>query len=452
MSDRSASTRANTNRRSRSFRLPIWVPPLLLVISGIVGLLFAIPAGSIGLPYLIAFAVAAIGGTMVVVPRGLTITVAQQPVLFTIITPLVSWFTAEFAHQSVGGATATTPSTTRLITAAYPVVQYFPWMIMIPLICTAIAIWRYLDLTRVNAKTDRLRRKESRRRAEVDAETTRTATEAHRRLSESDKRRRRRPAHAASKERDDESAVKKQSASDLIKAAEKRRLAKAAEAEETRKAGGRRAAQPKRSTEPRRGADRRREAEPRRVAERRRETERREPRRATEPRRVGTVGSVGPAAAATGAGAAAARHAATGRPQRRVTDRPAAKRPRNDDRLIASARPADGPRLWGSDTDSSTPRTRPSQSSPYAGTARRRSSAGQGAQQVRREAQRRTAQQRRPSGQSTAYGEHGVTTNRREASPRPVQPRRVEEWPPRYERPRHAARHSRDRDPRRRDR
>ena len=61
----------------------MWAPPLLFVLAAAVGTVAALPTGSIGLPYLIAFAAAAIVGTSLVDPRGLVVTVAQQPLMFT---------------------------------------------------------------------------------------------------------------------------------------------------------------------------------------------------------------------------------------------------------------------------------------------------------------------------------------------------------------------------------
>ena len=90
MSDTATSTHPNAARRSGPRRLPIWAPPLLFVVAGLIGIVAALPTGSIGLPYLLAFAAAAIVGTMLVDPRGLVVTVAQQPLLFTVITPIVA--------------------------------------------------------------------------------------------------------------------------------------------------------------------------------------------------------------------------------------------------------------------------------------------------------------------------------------------------------------------------
>lgn len=213
MSDTSTRANPNANRRSGPWRLPIWAPPLLILLAGLIGILGGLPTGNIGLPYLLAFAAAAIVGTALVDPRGLVVTVAQQPLLFTIVTPVVTWFIASWSDPSVGGATGSTPTKTRLITAAYPIVQYFPWMALIPLICTAIAIWRYLDITRVNAKTDKETRREHARVHKAEEATTVSATRARKRVAESDARVR----HARGK------GSSRRPASEIIQAAEERR-------------------------------------------------------------------------------------------------------------------------------------------------------------------------------------------------------------------------------------
>ena len=44
----------------------MWAPPLLFVVAGLIGIVAALPTGSIGLPYLLAFAAAAIVGTLAI--------------------------------------------------------------------------------------------------------------------------------------------------------------------------------------------------------------------------------------------------------------------------------------------------------------------------------------------------------------------------------------------------
>ncbi|WP_367179080.1 DUF6542 domain-containing protein, partial [uncultured Corynebacterium sp.] len=226
MSSTAIMARPNALRRSGSWRLPVWGPPLLLLLAGVIGLLFAVPVGNIGLPYLIAFSAAAIAGIILVVPRGLFVTVAQLPLLFTILTPIVAWFTASLADPAVGGALDTTPRRTRVITAAYPIIQYFPWIAAVTLIALAIAVWRYLEVTRRNAKVEKTTRKEKRKLQRAEESTTTSATKARRRVAESDARRSRHGADATGT----------RPAADIIRDAEERRK-RLAERSRRRQAG-----------------------------------------------------------------------------------------------------------------------------------------------------------------------------------------------------------------------
>ena len=64
MSNRSAITRKGSGNKPLLPRVPMFVPPLLMLLAGVIGLLFSVPNGSLGKPYFIAFAVAAVAGTL----------------------------------------------------------------------------------------------------------------------------------------------------------------------------------------------------------------------------------------------------------------------------------------------------------------------------------------------------------------------------------------------------
>ena len=189
MSDKSQLVRSFAARRSRLPEIPLWATPLLLIAEGVLGLLISIPTGSVGMPYLIVFAIAAIVGTLLVVPQGLVVAVAQIPLLFTLITPTVAWFTGSFADPGKGGVTDSTPPKTRLITAAYPIIQHFPFLALVTALCAIIAIWRYVDLRRANAKVESTTRSEARARQKRDKAEVRSASRAHDRIADSERRR-----------------------------------------------------------------------------------------------------------------------------------------------------------------------------------------------------------------------------------------------------------------------
>lgn len=402
MSDTSTPAHPNAARRSGPRRLPIWAPPLLFVLAGLIGIITALPTGNIGLPYLLSFAAAAIIGTMLVDPRGLVVTVAQQPLMFTIVTPVVAWLIASWSDPSVGGALDSTPTKTRLITAAYPIVQYFPWMALIPLVCAAIAIWRYLDITRVNAKTDKETRRENARVHKAEETTTVSATRARKRVAESDARVR----HASGKD------SSRRPASEIIQAAEERRRRAAERARAAQEARRAQEAAPRPSPEhrgperppvqgpehPERPVRRRDPRAEQRMMEQRAAAGRPSPRRADD------------------------RRGADRRADRPVDDRrTAARSDHRDVHRDARRRDDRGVREYRFDDRRSARRDDPRDD---------------------HRGDRRMDQRRDDARRDDRYRDEPRRDGRREASPRR---RPVQEWPPRHERPRHS------RDDRRRD-
>ncbi|WP_146007537.1 DUF6542 domain-containing protein [Corynebacterium xerosis] len=417
MSDTATSTHPNAARRSGPRRLPMWAPPLLFVVAGLIGIVAALPTGSIGLPYLLAFAAAAIVGTMLVDPRGLVVTVTQQPLLFTVITPIVAWLIASWSDPSVGGALDSTPTKTRLITAAYPIVQYFPWMALIPLICTAIAIWRYLDITRVNAKTDKETLRDNARLQKSEETTTVSATRARKRVAESDARVR----HSRGKD------ASRRPASEIIQAAEERRRRAAERARAAQEA--RRAQEPAPrpvAGDPRRPERSERLERPERppVQGPERQVRRRDPR--AEQRMM-------------------EQRAAAGRPMpRRADDRRMSDRRVDDRRNFGGVDPRDAHR------DARRPED-PRRGRPQERDARdhrlgddraiRRDDRREDRREDRRVAPRRAAARRDDVRRDDVRGRAMHDDGRREANPRR---RPVQEWPPRHERPRHSRDDRRD--------
>ncbi len=199
------------------------VPPLLMILAGVLGVFFSVSKGTIGTAYLVTFAIAAIVSVLLVVPRGLVVTVAQIPIVYSVVTVLTAWFTGSFADPANGGATATTPTKARLITAAYPIIQYFPWLAALMVICSAIAVWRYLELTRKNALSTNTKAKEAKKRQQDAEATMETASEVRRHLTESDTRVERARRSLAS----DRPGDTRRPAADIIRAAEERRRQRA---------------------------------------------------------------------------------------------------------------------------------------------------------------------------------------------------------------------------------
>lgn len=236
MSNRSAITRKGSGNKPLLPRVPMFVPPLLMLLAGVIGLLFSVPNGSIGKPYFIAFAVAAVAGTLLVVPRGLVVTVAQIPILFALVTFFTAWFTGSLADPENGGATATTSKRARLVTSAYPIIQQFPWLLVLMIICVIIAVWRYLEITRTQEKSLNSQRKAAKQRQHRDEAAVESSSQVRRRLAESDRR-------VAS--RSQERPASRRPAADIIRDAEARRQARqqaARSRQETSRSGTRPAA------------------------------------------------------------------------------------------------------------------------------------------------------------------------------------------------------------------
>lgn len=236
MSNRSAITRKGSGNKPLLPRVPMFVPPLLMLLAGVIGLLFSVPNGSLGKPYFIAFAVAAVAGTLLVVPRGLVVTVAQIPILFALVTFFTAWFTGSLADPENGGATATTSKRARLVTSAYPIIQQFPWLLILMIICVIIAVWRYLEITRTQEKSLNTQRKAAKQRQHRDEVAVESSSQVRRRLAESDRR-------VAS--RSQERPASRRPAADIIRDAEARRQARqqaARSRQETSRSGARPAA------------------------------------------------------------------------------------------------------------------------------------------------------------------------------------------------------------------
>lgn len=109
-----------------------------LVAALIVAALITIVVGSIGWQFFAVFALGALGMTLLVNPRGLYLLVVSIPLLFTVALVSTSWILAVQAAPE--GASPF--STTSLLTAAFPFLQRFPWLIIVFLLCALLAVFR----------------------------------------------------------------------------------------------------------------------------------------------------------------------------------------------------------------------------------------------------------------------------------------------------------------------
>lgn len=135
------------------------------------GLIISLYLQEISMLYLVIFAVTTVVVTVFVESRGLFLTVVSIPLLFTVLTVITAWAVT----QSLSAEGSDPFSTTAIITAVYPLTQYFPWLIAVTVICLVIAVLRLWLLRRAARK---LREKENRRRRRARARDRRTRAAA----------------------------------------------------------------------------------------------------------------------------------------------------------------------------------------------------------------------------------------------------------------------------------
>nr|WP_151528478.1 MULTISPECIES: DUF6542 domain-containing protein [Corynebacterium] len=130
---------------------------------------------SLGALYLMAFAVGALATVLWVEPRGLTLTVAQIPVIFGIATPCAAFLLGKSNSLSGGDGRL---SKTELLTLIYPLAQFFPTLIVATLSAVAIAVLRYLHHRRTNVKLERKLSTQRKRAIDSDRRNLSTTTRA----------------------------------------------------------------------------------------------------------------------------------------------------------------------------------------------------------------------------------------------------------------------------------
>lgn len=136
------------------------------------GLLLSLLFGDLGWPYLLCYIVSVLAVTCTVAPRGLYLTVATSPLLFTVFTLLCGWLVTQ-ARASEG---ASAFSTTALVTGAFPFLEHFIPFFLTTLASIAIMAFRLWRL-RSNARTENEKAQVA-RRAEAAADKRNRDTSA----------------------------------------------------------------------------------------------------------------------------------------------------------------------------------------------------------------------------------------------------------------------------------
>ena len=172
-----------SSRAEKGFgALPVWTSIAVIVAALATGLIISTITASVSWPFLICFILGAVAASAMVHVRGLFLTVASIPLLFSIAIFITSWLVSR-ATAADGSPLF---STTILVTSAYPLLEVFPQLAITVIICVIIAVFRLYrakqKATSISSKelVNRRSMAESNRR---NSETTSRARKTTERLS-----------------------------------------------------------------------------------------------------------------------------------------------------------------------------------------------------------------------------------------------------------------------------
>src|SRR5699024_11791149 len=141
--------------------LTVWTSIAVSMAALVTGLLISSITASVGWPFLIFFILGAIAASLIVHVRGLFLTVASIPLLFSIAIFITSWVVS----RASAGECSPMLSATILVTSACPLLQVFPDLAITLLGCIAIEVLR---IYRAKLKAMRDRSYENIKRQTVD--------------------------------------------------------------------------------------------------------------------------------------------------------------------------------------------------------------------------------------------------------------------------------------------
>lgn len=172
--------RSRAAKDARSTGLPTWSGIAIVLAALVTGLLLSVNAQTIGTPYLICFAVAALLVALFTEARGLFLVVASLPLLFGVMTVGSSWAVT----RSLAAEGTDAFSTTTILTSLFPLVQYFPALFAVTAATIFIAVGRVWLLRRSGRARDKAAIANRRRTSEADRVNRDTATRARRRTNQ----------------------------------------------------------------------------------------------------------------------------------------------------------------------------------------------------------------------------------------------------------------------------
>ncbi|MEZ2189404.1 DUF6542 domain-containing protein [Corynebacterium sp. CCM 9204] len=155
---------------------PIWICPLIMVLTLVTGTAISVDQQQIGVVYLGLFAAAALGCTLTVCPRGLWLTVTGMPLFFGVATPIAAWTVA----RSTAAEGSDAFSTTGIVTAIYPLAQHFPVLAATTVGCILIAILRLARVRKLQIAAQRTHRQTRRKLTVAEQRNIAAASRARR--------------------------------------------------------------------------------------------------------------------------------------------------------------------------------------------------------------------------------------------------------------------------------
>lgn len=176
----SSSPRSSRRQQPGTTGLPTWSGIAIVLAALITGLLLSINAQAIGWPFLLCFAVAGIVVALATEARGLFLTIASMPLLFGTMTVLTSWMVG----RSLASDGTPAFSTTSIVTAIYPLAQFFPVLGGVTLVAAIIAAVRIWLLRRNGRAREESAIEVRRRTAEADRRNRDTVTRARSRANQ----------------------------------------------------------------------------------------------------------------------------------------------------------------------------------------------------------------------------------------------------------------------------
>ncbi|MDU0478267.1 hypothetical protein QVA66_03325 [Staphylococcus chromogenes] len=190
MSQRATTTNRATRHSSATSRagFSVWSATSIIVAALITGLLLSWNFHAIGWPFMLCFIIASLAMTLFVEIRGLFLTIAQLPLLFGIFIMGTGWLVA----NSNLSANADSMSKTMILSAIYPLAQYFPQLIATTVGCVIIGVLRYRrgiakarasrrlfeEQRAQQSQADQRNRSTTRRVREMTARTRRSASDS----------------------------------------------------------------------------------------------------------------------------------------------------------------------------------------------------------------------------------------------------------------------------------